>query len=602
MSVLSPWALLWLGSVPVLIWLWRFAASRHQTILPSLVPFEHLVRRPPTRRSRLLVNLLFWLQLAALILIALALAEPVLTAAKTRTVLVLLDTSASMSATSGGPSPFQRARRVLASRLARQRPDERLFVVGTAPVRAITDTPLSELTPAPMAGNLSMARRIGQALLGTQPDEILVLTDESAPGRLGAAVSFQSFGQPQPNVAIVGLDAHEPLCGPSQTRIVVTVQNMADAEQDVGLSVTQQGRVLATATQIVPPSSRVPITLDLPDGASGVLDVSVRARRDALALDNRALVMLRGSSSIPVLVASEREVFVDSIGSWLEPCPRLAWEPVRLRDGAAGLPPAKPEAVLVTDQPALVSGWPGEAIVFARASSAPPVILTQWLVDAAHPVGEYLSPLETVATAIVPAQAEPLWGEPVIWGVVNGQRVPLVRAASVQGRRLVGVLADPTASSPSIPLVVVFLNGLRWVTGSMGFIMTGEPLTVGPFASGTVRVQRPDGTVEGVAHPGGLLRYEATDQIGRYRFTPPLHARAGFIQGEHAIERLVNFLDPVESNTMTRLSTWSDEPVVSAVAASPRGRRHPLAAWLLGLLVVVLLVEWGLYLRRGRRS
>jgi len=166
---------------------------------------------------------------------------------------------------------------------------------------------------------------------------------------------------------------------------------------------------------------------------------------------------------------------------------------------------------------------------------------------------------------------------------------PSVRRSVIEALR---ILADPTAGSPSVPLVVVLLNGLRWVTGSMGLVTTGEPLTVGPLASGMIRIQRPDGRVEWTAHPGGLFRYEATDQTGRYRF----------VQGEHAIERLVNFLDPVESNTMTRLSTWGDEPGVSAAPASPRGHRHPLATWLLGLLAVVLMAEWGLYLRRGRRT
>ena len=121
MTFLSPLGLVGLASVPVLIWLWRFAASRHQTVLPSLVPFEHLLRRPPTRRTQLLANLLFWLQAAALVLASLSLAEPMLLTARTRTVLVLLDTSASMGASVGGPSPFQRATRALSARLARKR-------------------------------------------------------------------------------------------------------------------------------------------------------------------------------------------------------------------------------------------------------------------------------------------------------------------------------------------------------------------------------------------------------------------------------------------------------------------------------------------------
>ena len=112
MSLLSPLALLWLGSVAALLWLWRLSATRRQTRVPSLVPFVHLLRRPPHRRSRLFINLLFWLQLAALIILAFVLAQPVWFRPATKTVLVIVDTSASMEARLRGPSAFTRAIRM----------------------------------------------------------------------------------------------------------------------------------------------------------------------------------------------------------------------------------------------------------------------------------------------------------------------------------------------------------------------------------------------------------------------------------------------------------------------------------------------------------
>ncbi len=59
MTLLFPLGLFGLVSVPVLVWLWRHAASTHQTNIPSLVPFANLLRRPPRRRTRLVTNLLF---------------------------------------------------------------------------------------------------------------------------------------------------------------------------------------------------------------------------------------------------------------------------------------------------------------------------------------------------------------------------------------------------------------------------------------------------------------------------------------------------------------------------------------------------------------
>lgn len=547
MSFLMPWGLAALASIPALIWLWRFAASRQQTVLPSLVPFEHLLRRPPTRRTQLLVNLLFWLQAAALLLASLALAEPALLTSRTRTVLVLLDTSASMGASVGGPSPFQRATRALSSRLARKRPGERFFVVGTAPVRAITEAPSSDAmvlrqqveraSPSAMAGNLAVARRIGQALLGVPPDEILVLTDEPPPARRDPSVTFQSFDEPLPNAAIIGVDAYEPLCSTSDAKVVVTLQHAADIPQEVTVTATHQGRVLTKLSQSLEPAGRVSVTVPVPEGASGLLDIAIRARRDALAVDNRAAVPLRGSAPIPVVAASDHPDFLDTVGRWLAACPRIAWTP----RAPNALTPARPElepgraadAILVTDHAELASSWPGGSLVFARGRARAKPVLTHWLIDTPHPVGEYLDQVETVATAVALSQAEPQWGDPVVWGLADGRRVPLVQAASLQGRRTVAILADPTAGSASVPLLLVFLNGLRWVAGSP--------------------------------------------------------------------ER-VTILDPVESNTMTRLSTWGAEPVSSSPPARQAPRvRHPLATWLLGVLALVLAVEWGLYLQKARR-
>ena len=603
MSFLAPLALLWLGSIPVLIWLWRFAATRHRTLVPSLVPFEHLLRRPPTRRTRLLVNALFWLQLAALALLALALAEPALIARHPRTILVVLDTSASMAATTGGASAFQRAQQYLLARLGRKSPGERVFVVRTAPVSALTPEPVSDvselsqiverLTPADLGGNLSIARRIGQSLVGARPDATLVLTDEPPPPSHEPDVEFHSFGEALPNVAIVGVDAHEPLCLSTTAQLLVSVQNFADVEQEVTLSVRHDGHLVKETSQRLAPQGRAPISFGLPDGSTGRVEVALNAKHDALAVDNHASITLRGAEAIPVVVASDRSPFLDTIGRWLDACPRIAWKPIHqpeeLKGAAAHGGTGSSGALLITDQGELAATWPSAAILFGRQTEAKRLMLTQWLVDATHPIGEYLEPLETVAATVVTPTTQGLWGDPIIWGVAEGRKIPLVRAASAQGRRMVSILLDPTASPSSVPTLLVFLNSLRWLTGSLGLATTGEPLVVGPFEPGVVRIQPPHGMVEFRTHEGGWLRDDSTDRAGLYRF----------IQGGTTVERVVNFLDPIESNTMKRVSTWGTASLPSASSPGSEPQRQSLVNWLLGLLLVVFLLEWLLYSRKG---
>jgi len=603
MHLLSPLSLLWLASVPALVWLWRFASSRHQTRIPSLIPFEHLLRRPPSRRTRVLVNVLFWLQLIALVLLALALAEPVLLSRRSSTVLAVLDTSASMGA-SGGTSPFQHAARDLLSRIDRQFPPARFLVVTTAPVRLLTPEPTSDaaelhrlieaLEPADLGGNLSVARRIGQAMLGGEADRTVVLTDEPAPKDLEPTVTFRSFGSSRPNVAIVGLDAYEPLCrapvggaGPSATQLTVMVQNFSSHAQRVSVALRANGRVAARATPRLESASRTPISLGLPDGTTGPVEVELSAPKDVLAADNRVWLTLQGTDTLSVAVASDRPAFVDTVGRWLDACPRIAWKPV-----TAGAPEANTADILITDQAALAQSWSSSVIAFAPPQPSARLLLAHWLASPAHPIGDYLEPLVAVPAALAPIPSAVPGSEVALWAVVQGQKVPLVSAAAHGGRRAVTIALDPVQTPNASPVILAFLNSLRWLTASRGLITTGESLTVGPFEPGEVRVERPRGGGELVAHSGGLVRYDATDQAGRYRFS----------QGRLHVERAVNFLDPVESDTLHRASTWGTDAARPAPASEPGRSPHSLVRWLLGLLVILLLLEWLVYSRKGRQA
>lgn len=610
MTFLFPWGLLGLLGLPILVWLWRWSASRHRTVVSSLIPFEHLLKRSPTRRIRPIVNLLFWLQAAAIGCLALSLARPALTQPPSSTVLVVLDTSASTAATLGGPSAFHRARDALLHRLARKGWRERFFIVTTAPLGPLLPEPTSDtwslqqavslLEPAALDGNLSMAMRLGTALLGGAPDEVLVLTDEPLVDRLPSGVSLQSFGTPLPNIAIVGVETQASLCAISEPNVTVTVQNFSEDEQRIDVSIHSPGRALATRADTLAPQARVSVPLALSEATADPLEITVEAARDALAMDNHAWVRLQTSTTLPILLASSRPEVVQTLGRWLGACARLQWDTLPL-DASLGARLAEalhrdPATILVTDQPQLLAQWTGPAIIFGTASRSPHLRATSWLVDHTHPLGEYLQPLETVAvvpSGLPAAGPDGVGGEPVAWSVVDGQRLPLVQAATRQGRRVVGLQFDPLSTSVNVQPAIIFLNSLRWLSGSLGFVTTGESVAVGPLDPGVVRLERPGGTVISLPHAGGTLSYDATDAPGRYRF----HAAAG------TSERLVNFINPVESNLQHRASTWQSDD--RAAAARPAGQdrrrsREPVTGYVLALLLTVWTAEWLCYVRKRR--
>ncbi len=630
MTFLLPLALAWLGSIPVLIWLWRHAASRRQIRIPSLVPFEHLLRRAPTHRTRLIVNWLFWLQLACLALTAFALSEPVWIGHRARTTLAIIDTSASMAASLGGPSPFQQAKQELLARIGRKGTRERFFLIASAPATPLTMQPITDvfqlqqlvepLAPSDVGGSLALAGRIGRALVGDEPDTILILTDEPPPSPPQPSVEVRSFGQELPNVAIVGADLFDPLCLPAPTselhqesglmetqpsateqtttHLLVMVRNFSDRAQPVRVVARAPNSTDVVQSLTLEPQQQQTVPLTLPRLSEGLVTVRVEASRDALALDNQFVVPVGARQRIPVALASRDPLVIQTIGRWLEACPRIT-STLLDPDLPISRSPDLHETLLITDHAELIAQWPSPSILLTRRpapavgagpSTSPQVLLTHWLIETTHPLTSYLEPLGSVVASATLQPFTEGGGEPVLWGVREGHKVPLVLASGPPGPRRVTLLLDPTATPNSVPITLIFLNSLRWLSASRGFTVTGEPLSVGSLEPGVVRIQRPDGRVELRDHSGGVFRYDAVDRAGRYRFE----------RQRLVVEEVANFVNPVESNTMKRVSTWSTESESGRSLQTPTRVQYPFVHWLIRLIFIILLVEWWLYSRKHR--
>ncbi|RMD75160.1 MAG: VWA domain-containing protein, partial [Chloroflexi bacterium] len=76
MSLLAPFGLLALLTLPVIVVLHMVRSRRRQVVVPSLLLWQQIPLRPSTRRRRLRLTLLLLLHLIAALLIGLALAQP----------------------------------------------------------------------------------------------------------------------------------------------------------------------------------------------------------------------------------------------------------------------------------------------------------------------------------------------------------------------------------------------------------------------------------------------------------------------------------------------------------------------------------------------
>lgn len=599
----SPLALAWLASLPILLWLWRLFATRRQVRIPSLVPFEHLLRRALRRRTRLVVNVLFWLQLAALTGLTGALAGPVVFPRQARTILVVVDTSASMAARRLGGTVFDHAKRRLLDRLRRTHSADQVFLVASAPVAAITEQPerdqaeladaVERLRVSHLPGNLATAAQIGRALLGGPVDQMLVVTDEPAPSERPADVEFLAVGEPLPNRAIVGFDAQGGFCSDASARLVVTIQSFAKESTEVRVIAEQAGRRVAESRVTLGAGQRSDVSLALPEGTEGWVDVILEGGPDALAVDNRIQVLVRKASTLPVAVVSDHAPFRQLIETWLAACHGLTWT-----DGlpASGSGPY----VVVTDATAVPGGGPDGLVAapagpgvagilqWASEGRVRPPARAHWLVNTEHPVGSYFGPVEVVAASLEASLPASGIGEPVIWGLVEGQKVPLVLAGDQEGRRTVSVFIDPLQSADSTAPLLLFFNSLRWLMSKPDVVRTGEPLVAPSIGRGPVTVERPDATVDHLTHPGGTFQYDTTTLAGSYRIR----------QGSAQTRLAANFLDPLESNLLERTSTWwPTSSTATASVEAPRSK-HPLAKSLAAVVLALVLFEWWLYVRR----
>lgn len=538
MTFLSPLGFLALFSIPVLLWLWRLASTQRCLSVPSLIPFEHLLRRPVRRRTRLVVNLLFWLQLATLLGLTLALAQPVLLRKRVTTTLVLFDTSASMGAHRRGRSRFEQAKEALLSRISRSSAAEQLFVVTTAPLAPILPQPTSDATVLTQAvralqsthlgGNLGAALHLGRALLSTEPDETVVVTDEVAPEEPSAeSVRWIQVGEPSPNVAIVGIDAQQALCVPTGAHGLVTLQNFSDKPAAVTVTALQQGRPVDRAHAELAARARSTLSLTLPQDVQGELEIALEATDDSLEVDNHAWMAIRPTALLPLVVRAQNPMWTTTLSAWLAACPTLPW--------SVEAPPSGSPYLLITDQEVDLPAA-AVAVLFVRTPTSHEPTVASWVVSSAHPIGSYLSPVELVAARLDVSGGFGISGVPVVSGLIKGRKIPLVVADEVEGRRVVWMLFAPAGGQAAPPVVMTFFNSLRWLMG------------------------------------------EVTAHVNAFN---PLES---------------NLLDPPSTWAAVQRS---DTPGSRALPGQSARPRYPLAPLVMMLLLLLLLAEWRLYRAKG---
>jgi hypothetical protein len=635
-------------AVPLLVLFYFLKLRRRRVAVPSTLLWLRSVQDLHVNAfiQWLRHNWLLWLQLLTVLLLLLVLADPVINRprARERRVVLMIDTSASMTASDDGRRTRLQLALDEAGRLVDGLSDgdlalvmafaEKPRVLGTfTSSKAELHAALDAVAPTHGRTRLAAAMQIVDSLtrpMGLEP-EVVLFSDGRIPDAADALlwagqVSLVNVGRGEQNAGITNLSVRRNSQRPDQVAVQAEVRNFAPTPASLDVQLILKGKLLKTAHADLAAfagegkagADRRVVRFDVDGGEAGVYTVALArgdalGRTDALAADDAASVILPPAKRMNGLLVSEGNVFLEPVlraltrgaASPLAACRTVS--PRQFESDAQQAAILRGEVDLV-----VLDGYhpkhlvPGSYLMFHVAPKVPGVTdggrdvtgtILAW--DSGHPVLRHAS-VELLYAArwlemTLPAKAKPL---------IEANTGPVVAALSDAGREMLIVAFDPLQSNwPLGRQLAIFMADAVEFLGAAGSGGQSTSIAPGtgvmlPAAAGesAVRVSGP-----GLAAPASLrvgadgrAFFDGADQVGVYTAEG---VRPG--SGQFA----VNLFDPAESriSPINRLTVGTTELAPDSGVRQEVGLENvALRPWLIWPLLGLLLLEWGVYLRKAR--
>lgn len=563
------------------------------------------------RRRRIDQPLSLLLQLLALALLLLAIAQPRLGSPDTsgRDHVLLLDTSAWMAAT--GPQGPLAAEAIREARqwLRTVPTQDRVMVVHAGalatPVTAFEsnferlEEAIRSATPGAGALDLDQAFTLAlqaQRLEARQPGEIVY----AGAGRLAASDPNQP--NPPPNLRVLPVRGGQVLNNAGLTRVWLrraagqadvwqaffTLRNYGPAPRTVPLTVALGGAVVAARAVALPPAGEATAEVAIRTRTAGWVEARI-GTRDALAADNRIEFEIPAQPLLQVAVFSDEPGLLRPL---LTSDPRIA--PVFLPAAQAATPPTE-AGLLIFDRcapaapPAQPSIWiqptPAQSPVPARLAEAD-VQLARW--NTTHPVGAGLRTRDLRLTR--PLLLAPAPGDLSI-AEGGGGALAVVRTAEPRAVVL-GFHPGLTAIRYELTTPLLMANMLHWLAPDT--FLRRELLAGSPGAVSVELDEIPgDGSVRVLDQKGTPLPHTVDGRTVRFFSPEPGDVRV--LSG--GAERTLSLsLPALGESTWTAPETARQGP--GAVRPSTPLPKETWQ-WLAALGAALLFLEWWFY-GRGR--
>ena len=558
MPFTTPLALLGLLFVPAVIAMYLLKLRRDETSVPSTLLWTKLVADVEANApwQRLRRSLLLLLQLLLVLLLALLAARPFLErpAGLAGDIVLVIDTSASMSATDVRPNRLEAAKAAALDAL-RDLPNggkvsviaagrtARVVATGSGDLGRIRQA-IASIEPTAATGDLGDALRLASALAARSADaEIVVATDAAlarAPTtRTQAPIRVLQVGTEPKNQAIAALSIRTAASALTKSAFV-SVANLDLATVKRRIEVYGDGTLLEARDVYLDPLARADIVVDdiTQQNTRHVEVVEVRlvadedegaSSDDRLAVDDRAWAVVPSDELRQILVVGEGDPYLETALSYLPNTELYGRKPTdypsttgldqfELIIFEGYLPPTLPANPILAIAPPRSSPL-GEV---AGTLKEPGI----GALSADEPLLRYVD-LSTTHIAESKKLVLPDWARPVIPGPTGS---PLLYAGDRAGLKTAVMAFEPRKSD--LPLQVAFPILLANVTGElMGgsgtpteAVTPGRPVSLSiPTGATGVRVAKPDGSTVDLA-PGtvgaGSVTFSETDQLGVYTVTP----------------------------------------------------------------------------------
>ncbi|HXG50245.1 MAG TPA: BatA domain-containing protein [candidate division Zixibacteria bacterium] len=584
MEFLNPGALLGFLALPLLLVPYLVRRKPQSFVFSSLLLFEEIdPRSRPRPWGRLRLPPIFFLQLLLLVLLILALGEPVSTARPSKVALVF-DNSASMQALEGSRTRFalaqEKARELLSAAGAPaavdlylwlprlERWNERSLTAAEAR-REIGRLQPYDLPDLPVDHTETfdrLAREHGY-------DRIYFFTDHPSRSQSGIT-RVVSVGEPKPNLAVTSFRLARASLGSPSLEATVELTNLSGREARVSLAIKSGSSTLASRELRVEAGRAAQVGFEgLPHRPYYQAEI---VTSDALPLDNSRFAVPPRGKAMRVLAVSPRPQALASLrsipGLELEIVPPERYLQTPRSDFAveifhfatpAGLP----------DNPALFVLPPEHNPLASLGQPLGRVVVSTWRDP--HPLTRYVN-----FALFRPPYARHVRPRMPAVAVIESPEGPLAVAAEARTLRylVLGFDPFPYLGRDNLPVSIFTLNFLDWLAGSSGSpqVTTGEGLVFTPVEQGD-RLVLPAGGEIALAR--GSSRFQGTFYQGIYR-----------LQRGHQAE-----LTPVNFDSVTESDLRTAQPI--AVGQQTGGGTNPsvlrsLWPYLAFFSFVLLIVEW----------